>query len=221
MNAVRIFNEKEVDELSVIDMDAARGVREPNLKMLREIGAEAFMPLSFGGGVNNCDLVHELVTSGFERVIINSAAVKNPGLINKVVEKFGTSTLIAGIDARRDWRGRYWVYINGGQEKTKLKAGEWAAEVGRRGAGEILLTSVDREGEMSGYDIDLLKEVVGSVSIPVIAAGGAGKLSDFVDATVNGGASAVAAGAFFVFHGKHRAVLISYPRRDVLKELWQ
>lgn len=220
MNSVRIFNEKEVDELSIIDIDAARGLREPNIEILRDIGAEAFMPLSFGGGVNNCNIIQELIVSGFERVIVNSAAVENPHFVNEVVEKFGTSTLIAAIDVRRDWRGRYRVYIHGGQEKTKLLASDWAAELARRGAGEILLTSIDRDGEMSGFDIDLIREVTSAVDIPVIAAGGAGKLSDFVDATTKGGASAVASGAFFVFHGAHRAVLISYPTRSMLKNLW-
>lgn len=220
VNAVRIFNDKEVDELSIVDIEAARGSQEPDIKLLREISGEAFMPLSFGGGVNNVELVRELISSGFERVIINSAAVRDPSLINEVADRFGSSTLIASIDSRRDWRGRHWVHIGGGQEKTRLQAAEWAAEVARRGAGEILLTSIDRDGEMSGYDLDLIKQVTSAVRVPVIAAGGAGKLSDFVDATSKAGASAIAGGAFFVFHGKHRAVLISYPPRTVLKALW-
>ena len=220
VNAVRIFNEKEVDEISIIDIEAARGGAEPNLKILKEIAAEAFMPISYGGGVKNCEQIQELITAGFERVIVNSAAVKRPNFIDEIVQRFGTSTLIAAIDAKRDWLGRYWVCINGGKDKTKLRVADWAAELARRGAGELLLTSVDRDGEMTGYDIDLIKEVSSAVKIPVIAAGGAGKLSDFRDATEKGKASAVAAGSFFVFHGKHRAVLISYPGRKVLKELW-
>jgi cyclase len=221
INAVRIFNEKGVDELCVLDIDAARGVRKPDLKTLRQMAAEAFMPLSYGGGVNSCEIVQELVTSGFERVIVNSAAVLEPSFIDRVVDKFGTSTLIAAVDARRDWLGRYWVYTHGGQEKTKRQTGEWAAELARRGAGEILVTSIDRDGEMSGYDIKLIKEVVQAVNVPVIAAGGAGRLTDFAEATREGGASAVAAGSFFVFHGKHRAVLISYPARAELLALWR
>lgn len=219
VNAVRIFNEKEVDELSVVDMTAARGTSVPNFALLQEIASEAFMPMSYGGGVASCDVVHELVTLGYERVIVNSAAVRYPGLVTEIVDRFGTSTLIASIDARKDLLGRYHVYINGGQEKTKLQPVEWAQELARRGAGEILLTSIDRDGEMQGYDLTLLKQVASSVSVPVIASGGAGHLEHFRGA-VDAGASAVAAGAFFVFHGKHKAVLISYPPRKQLEALW-
>lgn len=219
INAVKIFNEKEVDELSIVDMTAARANSAPDFNLLREIASEAFMPMSYGGGVFSCDIVHELVTLGYERVIVNSAAVRNPALLGQIVERFGTSTLIASIDARKDLFGRYHVYINGGQEKTRLQPAEWAKELARRGAGEILLTSIDQDGEMAGYDLTLVRQVAAGLSVPVIALGGAGKPQDFVDA-VDAGASAVAAGAYFVFHGKHKAVLISYPPRRELEGLW-
>lgn len=219
INAVRIFNEKEVDELAIVDMSAARGVSKPNFELLKDLASEAFMPMSYGGGVDGCDLVHGLVTLGYERVIVNSAAVRNPKLISDIVMRFGTSTLIASIDTRKDMFGRYHVYINGGQEKTKLLAVDWARELARMGVGEILLTSIDRDGEMGGYDLALVRQVAASVPVPVIASGGAGKLADLKDA-VDSGAMAVAAGSYFVFHGKHRAVLISYPARNELEALW-
>jgi cyclase len=219
VNAVRIFNEKEVDELAVVDMGAARGASGPNFDVLRDIASEAFMPMSYGGGVSDCETVHELVTLGYERVIVNSAAVRDPKLVGDIAARFGTSTLIASIDARKDVLGRYHVYVNGGQEKTKLLAADWARELAHLGAGEILLTSIDRDGEMTGYDLALVRQVASGLGVPVIALGGAGKSQDFVDA-VDAGASAVAAGAYFVFHGKHRAVLISYPPRRELEALW-
>lgn len=219
VNAVRIFNEKEVDELAVVDMRAARGASGPDFEALRDMAGEAFMPMSYGGGVADCATVHELVTLGYERVIVNSAAVRNPKLVGEIAARFGTSTLIASIDARKDVFGRYHVYINGGQEKTKLLAADWAQQLAHEGAGEILLTAIDRDGEMNGYDLALVREVATGLGVPVIALGGAGKPQDFVDA-IGAGASAVAAGAYFVFHGKHRAVLISYPPRRDLEALW-
>ena len=219
VNAVRIFNEREVDELSIVDMVAARRSSVPDFELLRDIASEAFMPMSYGGGVSTTDVVHELVTLGYERVIVNSAAVRNPDLITDIVDRFGTSTLIASIDVRKDLLGRYRVYINGGQEKTSLSPADWATELARRGAGEILLTSIDRDGEMVGYDLTLLKQVASSVHVPVIVSGGAGHLEHFREA-VDAGASAVAAGSFFVFHGRHKAVLISYPPRRQLEALW-
>lgn len=219
INAVRIFNEKEADELALIDIGAARRAAPPDLELLSDIAGEAFMPMSYGGGVASCDLVHTLVTQGYERIIVNSAAVRNPRLVSEIVSRFGTSTLIAAIDIKRDRLGRYHVYIHGGQEKTKLDPVDWARTLSELGVGEIMINSIDRDGEMGGYDLSLLRQIAANVAVPVIASGGAGQLADFRDA-VQAGASAVAAGAFFVFHGKHRAVLISYPSRELLEALW-
>lgn len=219
INAVRIFNDKEADELALIDIGAARRDAEPDLELLSDISGEAFMPMSYGGGVGSCEVVHSLITCGYERVIVNSAAIRRPNLVSEIVDRFGTSTLIGAIDTRRDRIGRYHVYIQGGQERTKLHPVEWARRLAELGVGEILVNSIDRDGEMGGYDLPLLQQISASVPVPVIAAGGAGSLEHFRSA-VESGAAAVAAGSYFVFHGKHRAVLISYPTRAELVRLW-
>jgi len=221
INAVKIFNEKEVDELALLDISAARNGSGPDFTRLKSIVSECFLPLSYGGGVNSVDMVRELTNIGIEKVIVNTAAVTNPGLVNQLAERFGNSTIIGSIDVKKNWFGKDIVYIRGGKERTKYTATEWAVELVRRGVGEILINSIDRDGEMTGYDIDLIRSVSSSVSVPVIAAGGARGVYDFKEVIVTGGASAAAAGAVFVFQGKHRAVLISYPDPSVLSDLWK
>jgi cyclase len=210
INAVRIFNEKEVDELCVLDIDAHRYGGHPKFDVIKDLASECFMPLCYGGGIRDIDMVREILSIGVERVVINSAAYTNPSLIQNLADTFGTSTIVVSIDVKQSWLGNQNVMIHGGTEKIPFSPVEWAVELEKRGAGEIMLNSIDHDGEMKGYNLDLIRSVVSAVRVPVIAAGGAGGLEDLAECTSSTGASAVAAGAMFVFHGKHRAVLLSY-----------
>jgi cyclase len=218
INAVKIFNDKEVDELVFLDITASKENREPNFDMLRDIASECFMPLSYGGGIRSVDIIKEVLNVGVEKVSINTEAVRNPDLITQASQIFGSSTIMVSIDVKKNLFGKYQVYINDGQEKTTLNPVDWAKEVEKRGAGEILINAMDHDGMMQGYDYDLIKAITNSVGIPVVAAGGAGSIQHFVKAVKDSHASAVAAGAFFVFQGKHKAVLITYPDYEVLQK---
>jgi cyclase len=218
INAVRIFNDKEVDELTFLDISASLEKRKPNLKMLNEIASECFMPLSYGGGITSIDDIKNVLNQGVEKVVINSFASENPDFIKMASDINGSSTIVVSIDVKRNLFGKYVVYSHSGKNKTKFEAVEYAIKMENMGAGEILLNSIDRDGTMSGYDVDLIKSITSAVGVPVIACGGAGNLNHFREAVSDGGASAVAAGSMFVFHGPHRAVLISYPSRKELEE---
>jgi imidazole glycerol-phosphate synthase subunit HisF len=211
VNAIKIFNEKEVDELCFLDINASKLGKQPDFKILKDIASECFMPLSYGGGVSSFETVRKLTAIGFEKVIINSAAYKNKKLIPELSKYFGVSTIVGSMDVRKNWYGKEEVRIQSGTKKIPFSPEEWAMQLESQGAGEIIINSIDNDGEMCGYDIDLIKRISSKVSVPVIAAGGARNLADIEDAMRIGGASAAAAGAMFVFHGKHRAVLIKYP----------
>ena len=211
INAVRIFNEKEVDELAFLNISAARDGSDPDFDMLKDIASECFMPLSYGGGVKSVEMARALVAIGIEKIVVNSAPWRDKKLITRLADKLGSSSIVGSIDVKKNWRGKEQVFINGGQEKIPLSPIEWAQEMQRRGAGEILLNAIDRDGEMTGYDLGLVRRVADTVDVPVIAAGGARGVADFKSAVTEAKASAVAAGACFVFQGKHRAVLITYP----------
>lgn len=220
INAVRIFNEKEVDELVFLDIDATPSGAGPNFELLADIASEAFMPFGYGGGIRTIDQVKRLFGLGVEKIIVNSAIASNPKLISQAAEIAGRSSVVASIDVRRSWIGRYSVVVNCGKTDTMRDPVEYAKFVEQLGAGEILLNSIARDGTMSGYDLELIKRISEAVSIPVVAVGGAGELGHFLEA-VNCGASAVAAGSMFVFHGKHRAVLITYPSYKELEALFK
>lgn len=218
INAVKIFNEKEVDELAVIDISATKEKRKPNIRQIREIAGEAFMPLSYGGGITHIDEVKEILFNGIEKVIINKSAVTHPDLITRIAERFGSQSVVASIDVKKNMLGKYKVYSDNGSGGTGHDPVEFAVQCAEKGAGEILLNAIDRDGTYKGYDLEILKKVTAAVTIPVIACGGAGKLDDLKDAVTAGGASAVSAGSMFVFQRPHNAVLISYPSQEELKE---
>ena len=221
INAVRIFNEKEVDELILLDIQATVEKQAPQTKRILEIASECFMPLCYGGGIRSLDDIGEIFGLGVEKVSINTYAVENPGFIRSAAERFGSQSIVVAIDARRQPSGKYEVFTYSGKVGTKLDPVEHAKRMEEMGCGEIFLNSIDRDGTLQGYDIELISQVSQAVSIPVIACGGAGKLSDFREAVELGGASAVSAGSLLVFHGKHRAVLITYPSEQELKEFLQ
>jgi len=215
MNTVRIFNDKEVDELMLLDIEASTSGRGIQFDLVQQIVSEAFVPVAYGGGVTSVDEATRLLALGVEKISLNTAALANPSLITGISEKFGASTVVVSIDARKK-RKRYEVMTARGARGTGLDPAEWAQRAEALGAGEIAINSVDRDGTMKGYDLDLIRSVTAAVGVPVIAVGGASGTDDFRRAVVDAHASACAAGALFVFQGKHRAVLISFPGQHEL-----
>lgn len=211
INAIRIFNEKEVDELVLLDIAASRTGRGPAFSTIESIASECFMPVAYGGGITTVEQVRRVLELGVEKVVINAAALADPQIVRAVADEFGSQAIVVSMDVKRKLLGRYEVYGDSGTRSTGHEPVTYARMMADHGAGEILLTAIDRDGTMKGYDIELVSKVASAVSIPVIASGGAGTIADFGVASKQGGAAAVAAGAMFVFHGPHRAVLITYP----------
>lgn len=221
INAVRIFNDKEVDELVFLDISATPAKREPNYDLLVDIASEAFMPFGYGGGITRLDQIEKLFKIGVEKVVLNSVINENPGLISEAGKLFGSQSIVASVDVKKSFFGGQKVYDKCGTRKLGVKLQEYCQQLEEMGAGEIVLNSIDHDGTMAGYDYELIKLASNSVDIPVVACGGAGNLSHFKEAINQGGASAVAAGSMFVFNGPHRAVLISYPEYNKLTELFE
>lgn len=210
-NTVKIFNELEVDELVFVDILATLDNHNPNYKILKEISNECFMPLAYGGGVRTLDHAKSVFDIGFEKIIINTAAFENPALIEALAKYYGSQSILVSIDVKKSFFGSWEVKTRSGTFSTRMNPVFWAKEVEKRGAGEILLTSIDREGTWSGYDVQLTRMVSDAVTIPVIAHGGAGSSKDIQVAIEQGGASAVALGSMVVFQKKDMGVLIHYP----------
>lgn len=215
LNAVRTFNEKFVDELMVLDIEATSLGREPDFDLIADIAAECFMPMSYGGAVASLQHAATILASGVEKVVMNTALVRNPDFIADCAREFGSQAVVASLDFKRNIWGKYTLHNRAGKENDPITMARRAEDLG---AGELLLTSIDREGTGKGYDLELIQMVSEAVRIPVIANGGAGSLADFRSA-VDAGASALSAGSMFVFHGKHRAVLITYPDRNELDQV--
>ena len=219
INAIRIFNEKEVDELIFLDITATIEKREPPYKVLSEIASECFMPVTYGGGVRDLETIHRILSLGVEKIAINSYAVENPDFVRAAADKYGSSTIVVSIDVRKKKFDRYEVFIHGGRKDSGLDPVKFAVKMEQMGAGEILLTAIDRDGTQEGYDIELIKSVTSAVGVPVIACGGAGKIDDFRAAVKEGGASACAAGSMVVYFGRNRAVLINFPEHEKLEAI--
>ncbi|QGA49111.1 AglZ/HisF2 family acetamidino modification protein [Pseudomonas brassicacearum] len=211
VNAIRIFNEKEVDELVLLDIEASLLGREPDYELIAEVAGECFMPICYGGGIRTLEHAQKIFSLGIEKIALNSAALADIELLRQIADQFGSQSVVCSMDCKKSLLGRYSVYSQAGMKDTKVSPIEWARKAEAAGAGEIFLNSIDRDGMMQGYDIPLIKSVVAAVDIPVIACGGAGSIADLNEPFEKAGVSAVAAGSFFVFHGKHKAVLISYP----------
>ena len=220
INTVKIFNEKEVDEIFFLDIDATKTKKEPPYELIQNIASECFMPFAYGGGIHSLQQIEKIIKSGAEKIIINSQAFLQKNFIKEAVHQFGSSTIAVSIDVKKEFLKGNTVYIKGGTQSTGKNPVDYAKEIETQGAGEILINSIDRDGVMEGYDIELIKSVSQSILIPIIACGGAGKLGDFRSAVKEGGASAAAAGSFFVFHGKRRAVLITYPSYNEISKLF-
>ncbi len=218
INAVRIFNDKEVDELILLDIDASRKQRPPNFQLISEIASECFMPLAYGGGVSNIEQIGQLFRLGVEKVSLNTAAFSNPKLVREASSRYGNQSITVTIDVKKGLFGKPGAYYYGGAKKSGYTPVDAARMMEDQGAGELLVNSIDRDGTFSGYDLETLAEISSSVEIPVIALGGAARIEHFSEAITQGHADAVAAGSMFVFHGKHRAVLISYPSINELEK---
>ncbi|NMC79718.1 MAG: imidazole glycerol phosphate synthase subunit HisF [Chloroflexi bacterium] len=217
INAIRIYNEKEVDELIFLDITATIEAKRPPFKVLSEIASECFMPVAYGGGIRHLEDIQEIFSLGIEKVVINTYAAEKPDFVRQAADKFGTQSIVASIDVRKKLLGRYEVYTQGGRKGTGLDPVAYAIQMQQQGAGEIMLTAIDRDGTQEGYDIELLRKVTAAVDVPVIASGGAGKVTDFGLAVKEGGASACAAGSMVVYYGRNRAVLINFPTRAELE----
>ena len=214
VNAVKIFNRKGIDELSVLDIGATKNGKEPDFELLKDIASEAFMPLSCGGGITTVEQVHELLAIGYEKVVINTGLIKNPELIMRSAEFFGNQSIVASIDAKKVNK----CVIEDGREMIDITPVELAKRAETLGAGEIIINSVDQDGMMQGYDIDLVKSVVESVKVPVTAIGGAGGINDLKKILHEGHAHAAAGGSMFVYYGRLKAVLITAPSEEELTQ---
>jgi imidazole glycerol-phosphate synthase subunit HisF len=219
INAVRIFNEKEVDELVFLDIRAGRDRRAPDLRVIHDIATECFMPFAYGGGVTTVDQALDLVRCGVEKVVLCSAAAREERLVSEIASRIGSQSVVICVDYGHDWRGRPQIRAAGGTGRVPGDPVDYCRRMQECGAGEILLQSIDRDGTGQGYDLEMLARVCAAVNVPVIACGGAGTLAHLADA-IRSGAAAAAAGSLFVFHGVHRAVLISYPDHEELNRVF-
>lgn len=220
INAIKIFNEKEVDELMLLDITASKKKRSPNYALIEQIAGECFMPLAYGGGIKTIDEANQIFSLGVEKICIQSAALNSLSIIRSMADRFGNQSIMVSIDLKKNWLGKTFLY---NAAIGKLLKGCWLEKLKKlvnAGAGEVLLNSVDKDGTMTGPDLELIQQASDAIDVPLIAVGGVSNLQD-IKAAVNAGASAVAAGSFFVFHGPHRAVLITYPKYDELEKLFK
>jgi cyclase len=220
INALRIFNEKEVDEICILDIGATRDNKPPDMTYIGQLASECFMPMSYGGGITRKEQANELFKLGVEKVVIGSAAFTNSKLIADISSMGGAQSVVACIDMGKDFLGRWKVFVKNGTTNTKMNPVDFARKMEELGAGEILLQDITHEGTLRGFDLLKIKEIASGLNIPVVASGGAATPHDFRLA-IQAGASAVAAGAMFVFKGPHKAVLINYPDQETLtRELY-
>jgi len=214
INAVRIFNEKEVDELVVLDIDATIKRDEPDYQLISHLASECRMPLCYGGGVQTVTQIEKIISLGVEKVAVSSAVIENPKLISDAAIRVGSQSLVVVIDVRKTGLlRRHEVVTHNGSRRTGFNPVEFASYMAELGAGEIVINSVDRDGKMIGYDLDLVEQVRQKINLPLTVLGGAGSLDDFRELFDRFGLIGAAAGSLFVFKGKYRAVLINYPNR--------
>jgi imidazole glycerol-phosphate synthase subunit HisF len=218
INAIRIFNEKEVDELIVLDIEASKAFKEPNYEIVEQLAGECFMPLCYGGGISTVEQVQHLLSLGVEKVSIQTSCLKNIDLISRISSRYGNQSVVVSIDVKKNLLGQYRLYSSATGKTLNENWIDFLKSAIDAGAGEILINAVDKDGTMSGMDLTLIENASSVCSAPLIALGGVGSLDD-IQAAVKAGASAVSAGSFFVFYGPHEAVLITYPKYDELVNL--
>lgn len=216
INAIHIFNEKEVDEIIIIDITASKEDRKPNFKLIEEIAGECFMPVTYGGGIRSIEDVDRILSIGVEKVSLQSSVFKDLNFINDLARRFGSQSIVVSADVKKNWLGNLQCVVS---SKNLTMEIDLIKDLVNAGAGEVLLNSVDRDGTLSGPDLNIIKRISNSINVPIIACGGISSLED-IKAAVEVGASAVAAGSFFLYYGPHRAVLITYPKYDELEQLF-
>ena len=219
VNTVRIFNELEVDELCFLDIRASLQNRKPNFEILKQISNECFMPLSYGGGIVDKETALEILTIGFEKVVINSGALTNPNLISDISAHSGNQSVICSIDVKKSIFGKYQVFTHDGTKKCKLNPLDWATELEDMGAGELLITSMNRDGTWEGFDLEIVKSISEHVNIPVIANGGAGNIGDIGKVIHEGKADAVGLGSMVVYQSKGMGVLVNFPDKTKIENV--
>jgi len=220
INAVRIFNEKEADELVVLDIDATANGRKPNYEMIQNLAAECRMPLCYGGGVQTLEQFKKIIGLGVEKVAISASAVNDPNLVSNAAEMVGNQSVVVVLDAKKKrFSSKYEVFTHNGKKNSGLNAADFASKMASLGAGEIVVNSIDHDGVMKGYDYKLVEQVRNAVTVPVTVLGGAGSLDDISDLVDRFGIIGAAAGSLFVFKGKYRAVLINYPDQKLKEQI--
>ena len=220
LNTIRIFNEKEVDELIVLDITASSAKHGPDYDYIEKLASECFMPLTYGGGISSVEEAEKVFSLGIEKVSVQSAAVENLSILRQLVSKFGSQSFVFSIDIKKNWRGQYQPYSYGTGSTTADNWQKLVVEAEAAGVGEILINSVDKDGTLEGPDLTLIRQASKLVSVPLTALGGVSSLQDIKN-IINADADAVAAGSFFVYHGPHKAVLITYPKHHQLKQLFE
>ncbi len=216
INAVKIFNGKCVDELCILDIRATIEGRSPDFRYLEAIASEAFMPLSYGGGITSLLEIIKIINIGYEKVVINTAFIRQPELIIEAAKTLGSQSIVVSIDVKTLPFGVKCCYVSDGTEKIRENPVDIAIRAEKAGAGELFINSISNDGEMNGYDIKLIKSISSAVNIPVIACGGAKSIYDFKSVLEEGGADAAAAGSMYVYYGKQKAVLITAPSDEEL-----
>lgn len=211
INAVRIFNEKEADELMVIDIDATHNNNEPDYKMIENLASECRMPLCYGGGIKTLEQAQRIFSLGVEKIAISSAAIQNPSIVSDIASKVGNQSVVVVLDVKKKMFGGYDMYTHNGKKNININPIDFAIKMEKEGAGEIVINSIDNDGVMKGYDLDLIEKIRNSISLPLTVLGGAGDLKDIGGLIQKYGIIGAAAGSLFVFKGKYKAVLINYP----------
>ena len=218
INAIKIFNDKGVDELIFLDIDASKEKRGPDFNMLKNIATECFMPVGYGGGITTMEQIKQIFQIGIEKVILNSVLLEDLSILKNASKDFGAQSIVAAVDIKKNLFGKYKVYNSAKQKNSDLDIKKYLQSLEENGAGEIYISSVDKDGTFEGYDIELMKDISKDIKVPVIINGGAKDISDFSRAIKECGVSAVSAGSMFVFNGPHKAVLITYPEYEKLEE---
>ena len=220
LNAVKIFNEKSVDELIITDIDASVKKLEPNYSLIEKLANESRMPLCYGGGINNINQAKKIFSLGVEKVAISSAAIENPAIISQLAESVGSQSVVVVLDVKKKFlSGNYDIYIHNGTKKTGLDPVKFVNKIKKMGVGEIVINSIDNDGTMKGYDFQIIDEVRKNITLPITAIGGAGSLNDIGELIKKYTIIGAGAGSIFVFKGKYRAVLINYPNDKEKMEL--
>jgi cyclase len=219
INAVKIFNDLKADELVFLDILASKENRTISLDFIKDVGEEANMPFAAGGGINDIKHIKNIISAGAEKVVLNTVASQNPEFVKQASETFGSSTIVVCIDVKKKFLGKEQIWAYGGSKPTGISPVEFSQLMEEKGAGEIIIQSIDRDGTMLGYDLQLIRKISEAVSIPVVALGGAGNLQHMKQAYTEAYANGLAAGSIFVYHGARRGILINYPEQEEIRNI--